>query len=94
MLNDDTNVDFWYDYAKVPDLLRFIRNVEGHYTQFPEDIKKLMIGVSQLEDLDYYFRSRCPALLLKVHKCVADANTVRKYTEIEPDLRKYFNGDA
>ncbi|PON86324.1 Tyrosine-protein kinase [Trema orientale] len=85
---------YWYDYGKVPDLLRFIRNVEGHYTQFPENIKKLMIGVSRIEDLDDYFRSRFPALLLEVHKCVGHPNTLCKYFENEPDLQTYFNGSA
>ncbi|PON40118.1 Kinase-like protein, partial [Parasponia andersonii] len=94
MHNDDIEIVYWYDYGKVPDLLRFIRNVKGHYTEFPENIKKLMIGVSRHEDLDDYFRSRFPALLLEVHKCVADPDTLCKYLKSEPDLHIYFNGSA
>ncbi|PON86317.1 Kinase-like protein [Trema orientale] len=94
MLKEDTNRDYRYDYGRVPDLLLIMRNVEAHYMQFPEHIKKLMIGVSRLEDLDDYFRSRFPALLLKVHECVVYANPVCRYFENEPDLQTYFNGSA
>ncbi|PON86312.1 Serine/threonine protein kinase [Trema orientale] len=90
MLNDNiTEVQvYYYNYCSVPDLLRFIRNVKTHYKQFPEDVESLMIGVSEPKELDGYFTSRFPNLLMEVYKLV------RKYCEKERAFKSYFKGSV
>ncbi|PON40113.1 Serine/threonine protein kinase [Parasponia andersonii] len=78
----------YYNYRSVPHLLRFIRNVKTHYKQFPEDVKSLVIGVSEPKELDGYFTSRFPNLLMEVYKLV------RKHCQKERDFKSYFKGSA
>ncbi|PON86308.1 Serine/threonine protein kinase [Trema orientale] len=79
---------YYYKYYNIPDLLRFMRNLKTHYIQFPKNVKELMIGVSQRKDLDAYFTSRFPELLMEVYKLV------RKHCEKEEDFKRYFKSTS
>ncbi|PON40116.1 Serine/threonine protein kinase [Parasponia andersonii] len=77
-----------YNYRKVSELLRFIRNMWTHYIPLPENVKSLMMGVSQSNDLDGYFTSRFPKLLMEVYKLVL------KHCEEEESFEGYFKGSV
>ncbi|PON86315.1 Serine/threonine protein kinase [Trema orientale] len=77
-----------YNYRKVSELLRFIRNMKTHFIELSENVKSLMMGVSQRNDLDGYFTSRFPKLLIEVYKLVL------KHCEEEESFERYFKGSV
>ncbi|GMN32194.1 hypothetical protein TIFTF001_049758 [Ficus carica] len=73
-----------FNFERVPDLLRLIRNMFSHLGQLPSNIQTL-VG-SQDEEFDDYFTSRFPELLIEVYKVVC-GNFVCRYGVVA-----YYNG--
>ncbi|KAF8011210.1 hypothetical protein BT93_J1732 [Corymbia citriodora subsp. variegata] len=58
-----------YEFTKVRDLLRIVRNTFSHYKELPPEIREI-VGTSP-EDLDSYFMKRFPKLLIETYRFVS-----------------------
>ncbi|KAJ0815469.1 putative protein kinase IRE1 family [Helianthus annuus] len=59
-----------YNYKKVQDLLRIMRNTINHHRELPPNIQKLLGDLP--EGVDDYFRSKFPKLLMVVYKVMSE----------------------
>ncbi|KAL3720651.1 hypothetical protein ACJRO7_005467 [Eucalyptus globulus] len=71
-----------YEFKKVTDLLRIVRNTFSHYRELPPEIQEI-VGTSP-EDLDSYFTRRFPKLLIETYRFVSMCGEDDRFPE-------YFN---
>ncbi|KAF8011209.1 hypothetical protein BT93_J1731 [Corymbia citriodora subsp. variegata] len=71
-----------YEFKKVRDLLRIVRNTFSHYRELPPEIQEI-VGTSP-EDLDSYFMKRFPKLLIETYRFVSLCGEDARFPE-------YFN---
>lgn len=71
-----------YNFNRVRDLLRVMRNKLNHYRELPREIQKLVGPLP--EGLYNYFASRYPRLLIEVY------NVILQYCKEEECFRRYF----
>lgn len=72
-----------YDFSKISDLLRLIRNKSHHYRDLPEEVRLTVIGPPPSQFL-CYFEEKFPLLFIHVY------NVIHNYCKNEDSFRHYF----
>jgi serine/threonine-protein kinase/endoribonuclease IRE1 len=72
-----------YDFSKISDLLRLIRNKSHHYRDLPEEVRLTVIGPPPSQFL-CYFISKFPLLFIHVYI------VIQKHCKDEHSFKHYF----
>jgi serine/threonine-protein kinase/endoribonuclease IRE1 len=72
-----------YDFSRIADLLRLIRNKSHHYRDLPEEVRTLVIGPPPAQFLDY-FLSKFPLLFIHVYV------VIHTHCKNEHSFKHYF----